>query len=80
MHHVVHGVPALPSLCDFGHVEVLYPFSNTVYQQQQQQQVVAAAVVAAAAAAEMAKSSQLNSSFAGQAVQYFVAGGKASPS
>jgi hypothetical protein len=71
----VHGVPAPLSLRDFGHAEVFCPFSNTTAAA-----AAAAAVAAAAAAAEIARSSQLSSSFAGQAVQYVMAGGRASPS
>jgi hypothetical protein len=54
----------LPSLHDFGHVDVLSAFSN----------------ISAAAAADISRSSQLSIPVAGQAVQYVMAGGTARPS
>jgi hypothetical protein len=74
---------SLPSLRDFGHVEVLCPFSNipaaavSAAAAASTLAAAAAAVAAAAAAAEIARSSQLSSSIAGQAVQYVMTGGMA---
>jgi hypothetical protein len=53
----------LPSLCDFVHVGFLCTFSK----------------ISAAAAVGFARSSQLNSSHAGQAVQYVMAQGYGPP-